>query len=123
MTARFQPFGFVALLAVAGCLPVKDQPLATVHPGMPGPSAIKGPVKAPQLSPASKEEAIRIDIVGQKLLAANRQTGLHPMFTTIGVPTAELFHRGTDALFVTEGLTKKCPSEGQLAALLAYEVG
>lgn len=123
MAARFRPVGFAVLLAAAGCLTSKDQTLQTVPPGMSGPSAIKGLVKTPQLSPASKEEAIRIDMVGQKLMAANRQAGLRPMFTAIGVPTSELFHRGTDALFVTEGLTKKCATEGQLAALLAYEVG
>jgi hypothetical protein len=34
-----------------------------------------------------------------------------------------VFHRGTDALFITDGLSKKCTTEGQLAAVLAYELG
>jgi hypothetical protein len=112
-----------------GCFPFKEEPLQTVQPGLGGsPSAVKTPIKQQQLPPASREEALRIDIVGQKLLTNNRQTGLHCVFSAIGASssgaaTPELFHRSTDAIFITESLSRKCQTEGQLAALLAYEMG
>ncbi len=124
MASRLRSVGLAAVLGIAGCFPFKDDPLQTVQPGLSGgPSTVKTPFKAPQLAPASREEALRIDIVGQKLLAANRQTGLRCYFSAIGAPTSELFHRGTDVVFITEGLSKQCQSEGQLAAVLAYELG
>ena len=125
MAARFRPMGLAVMLALAGCTPIpfKEQPLQTVQPGPPGPVAVNPNIKAPQLPASSKEEAIRVDIVGQKLLTANRQIGIRPFFTVVGAPMPELFHRNTEALFITEGLSRKCPNEGQLAAVLAYELG
>jgi hypothetical protein len=113
--------GLALLLTPAGCLPVKDEPLPTVKPSPFGPSPV---ARAPQrqLSPASKQEALRVDIVGQKLLQANRECGLRPVFQTIGAPNPELFHRGTECLYITEGLAKQCRTEGQLAAVLAHEM-
>jgi hypothetical protein len=73
--------------------------------------------------PASIEAAARVESVGQKLLAANPQTNLRPVFRTIGSPQPEIFHVGTVEVDVTEGLVNQCRSDGELAGALAYALG
>jgi hypothetical protein len=66
--------------------------------------------------------AARVDTLGRKLLVANPQLGMKPMFRTIGAPEPEVFHHGTTELNITEGLVKQCTTEGQLAAVLSMEL-
>jgi hypothetical protein len=125
MAARGRWMG-AALLLAAGCLPTKEEALPTVKPSPfgPTPPASAGQmVKLPKQPQASKEQALRVEIVGQKLIQANPQIGLRPLFITPGVPTPELYHQGQNAVYITEGLVKQCQTEAQLAALLAYELG
>jgi len=120
---RMRAMGLTLLLAGCGPMPFKtNEPLQTVKPSPFGPvQTVKGPKR--ELSPASKEESLRVDIVGQKLIEANRQVGIRPTFMTIGAPTPEVFHRSTASVVITEGLSKQCRNEAQLAAVLAYEMG
>jgi hypothetical protein len=71
----------------------------------------------------STAAAARVDQVGHKILDANPQTGVRPVFRTIGAPQLEIFHRGTTEVIVTEGLVQQCPDEGRLAAVLCHELG
>jgi hypothetical protein len=73
-------------------------------------------------APAAQEVAYRVDRVGQELVAANPQAG-RPVFGTIGTPAPEIFHIGATTLYVTEGLVKQCPTDRELAAVLASELG
>jgi hypothetical protein len=77
----------------------------------------------PPMSPASTDAAVRVDTMGRRLLAANPAIGAKPTFHTIGAPQAEIFHRGTGDIFVTEGLVRQCSSDGQLASVMALEMG
>src|SRR5262249_57902882 len=83
------------------------------------------PVAPVQLcaNPGSTEAAARVDQVGRKILEANPQAGVKPVFRTIGAPQLEVFHRGTLEVIVTEGLVQQCPDEGRLAAVLCHELG
>lgn len=72
---------------------------------------------------ASLETAARVDTLGRQILAANQQLGIKPLFVTIGGEQPEVFHVGTSQIFLTDGLVKKCASEGQLAAVLCHELG
>src|SRR5947208_16985484 len=111
---RLRAMGMALLLAPAGCLPtpVRDKPLETVKPSPFGPTqTVQGPKR--ELTPASKQEALRVVITGQKLVEANRQVGLRPDFQTIGAPTPELFHQGTGSVVITEALSQQCKTEGQ----------
>jgi hypothetical protein len=74
-------------------------------------------------APAPVETAARVDTLGRKILAANKQAGVKPLFRTIGVPQAEVFHYGTAEINITEGLVKQCQNDGQLAAILCTELG
>ena len=105
-------FGLLGL-AVAGCID-PDDPISTNY--------LRPPTTAiPPVNPASTEAAARVDTIGRRVLAANPGIGGKPMFTTIGAPQAEVFHRGMNDLFVTEGLVKQC-SDDQLAAIMSYEL-
>jgi hypothetical protein len=75
----------------------------------------------PAVSPASTDAAARVDTMGRRILAANPGIGAKPLFTTIGAPQSEVFHRGTTDVMVTEGLVRQCTDE-QLAAILSLEL-
>jgi len=75
------------------------------------------------LTPAEGDVAWRVDFVGRKLLAANPNIGLKPLFATIKSPQAEIFHQGNRIVYVTDGLVNRCKNETELAAVLASELG
>ena len=107
----------VPALALAGCMDLDPRPVD---------SPFKSPVVStppPNVAPASTDVAARVDILGRRILAANPQIGARPMFATIGAPQAEIFHRDTREIYVTEGLVRQCQTDGQLAAILCSELG
>ena len=110
------------LLGSVGCLTEESSTLL-----VPNNPFASGPVTPPRAqvaySPASLQAATRVDTVGRKLLEANRETGLRPQFRTIGAPQPEIFHVGTREVNVTEGLVNQCKTDGELAAVLARELG
>jgi len=124
MAARLLPV-WLALATATGCIgDGKTLPLVSRDPMAP-PSEFK-PGPSPHVTnapPATAAAANRVALVGQKLLLANRKSGLHPAFRTAGLPTPEIFHRGVDELFITEGLVSQCKTDAQLAALLSLELG
>jgi hypothetical protein len=121
MARRLVYLALPLCLAVLGCLPQDaDTPLLPANPFINN-SAAPPPAQA-SCSPASAEAATRVALVGQKLVAANQPVGLHPLFRTIGTPEPEVFHHGTGEVLITEGLARQC-TEGQLAAVLALELG
>jgi hypothetical protein len=73
-------------------------------------------------APPSLAAAARVDTLGRKILAANPQLGMKPLFQTIGASEPEIFHRGITNVYVTEGLVSLCATEGQLAAVLTLEL-
>jgi hypothetical protein len=110
--------------AVAGCLAAGcaqfDNPARFAAVPAAGPAA---PVSA---NPPAAEEAARVERIGRCILASNPINGLDVRtvrFVTIGAPQAEVFHRGTADVFVTDGLVRQCTTDGQLAAVLCLELG
>jgi hypothetical protein len=121
MAARNRLLWLAPVLGLTGCLPDQGKlPLVRSDPFNSQPHYQD---KSPKLPKGSREQAIRVDKVGQDLVRANEQSGLHPMFMTIGQPQSEVFHQGTAQVFITEALTRKCKTEGELAAVLALEMG
>jgi len=114
--------GLPLVVLVCGC--VTNGVGTLLVPANPFPTPVNGvPVKTrTAYTAASEEAAIRVARLGQKLLAANPQIAMRPRFTTIGAPMAEVFHRGSRELLITEGLTRQCKTEGQLAAILCLEL-
>jgi hypothetical protein len=87
-----------------------------------GPRPASTPTRV-SFRPAAAEVGMRVEVLGQKVVAANPQAGLHVLFMTIGSPQPELFHRGANEVYITEGLVKQCASDAQLAAVLCHELG
>lgn len=75
----------------------------------------------PKISPATTENAIRAGKIGQKIVDSNKAVGLRPSIHTIGGEQIEVFHRGLDQIFVTEGLVRQA-SDPQLAAIISLEM-
>lgn len=79
--------------------------------------------EAPKVPPAHLETAQKVEMMGRRIIAQNTFTGIEPMFYAMGVPEPVLFHRGTEELFISEGLVKQCKTEDELAAVLCTELG
>jgi hypothetical protein len=108
-------------LAATGC--VSPETKTTPVPSNPFGSAPPPQATRPALLPAALQAAARADSVGRRVVTANPQLGIQPLFRTIGAPQPEIFHQGTTEVDITEGLVKQCSSDGQLAAVLALELG
>jgi hypothetical protein len=111
----------IFFLALAGCLPRQEQ--TALVPSNPFGNPPPPPITHASTSPASVQAAARVDGLGRKLLTANPNIGIQPLFRTIGAPQPEVFHVGTSEVDITEGLVKQCSTDGQLAAVLAVELG
>jgi hypothetical protein len=126
MTRRVLAVSAPLWLLVVGCIDAN-------RPYLVSGNAASAPARACALSdaqraPATEEAAKRVIVVGQRVVLANPQMGLRPVFCTMGTPDPEIFHRGTGGLdgcqvMISEGLIRRCPTDGQLAAVLCYELG
>ncbi len=73
--------------------------------------------------PAAEESiCVRVDFVGRKVVAANPQIGMRPLFATIQSPSPEIFHVDQRVVYITDGLVKQLPSEADLASALSFEL-
>jgi len=114
-------------LLTTGCLPesfsrsdkVERVPVNPFGGG--GPAAAET-VKQANYAPAPAELSQRVDFIGRKLIAANPQIAMRPYFATAGSPTPEIFHQGTNTLWITSGMVQQCKTEAQLAAVMSYEL-
>lgn len=119
----------IATLCVSGCLPFVDEDKrAELVPSNPFAKGPQDPSSAKfNYTPASAELSERVDFLGRRILAANPQIGLKPLFATMGAPHVEIFHTFTQGdasmVFVTSGLVQQCKNEAELAAVLSHELG
>ena len=125
MTSRVKA-ALPLLLAAAGCLQ-QDRGLL-VPPGAPMPktTSMRPTMPGPRV-PENEATARRVLAVSRKLIDANPQAGLRPLFITAGSPHPEIFHDGGGMngyhVVVSEGLVNQCKTEAELAAVLALEMG
>ncbi len=111
----------VSMIPLFGCSQTPKQSTRMISDaGMNAEKIVRLPNAAPDAGP-TKEAAIRVGKIGQKLLVANPSIGVKPAFHTIGTTQAEVFHKGVDQIMITDGLVKEC-SDDQLAAVLAVEL-
>ncbi len=111
----------LVLGGAVGC--VSGEKTETVPSNPFGNGAPVEPARNASFAPAPSEISARVDQVGRKILAANPQIGVKPLFATIGSPSPEVFHQGTTMVFITMGLVQQCKTEAQLAAILSRELG
>jgi hypothetical protein len=114
----------LALLIFSGCLP-------TLPREEPTPQVSSAPFTEPRrqaltrvtYAPASEATQIRAVMIEDKLIGENPQVAIRPRVIAVGSADPEIFHVGMNQLYITEGLVRQCQTEGQLAAVLAYELG
>ena len=114
-------------LFLAGCVTPNTRP--PTLPVVPGNPFDKVP---PTIDPATlkqtpdSEIAAKVYLLGRDLLAKNPQLQVPSSFKfcTIDKPCLEIFHLDDKAIYVTEGLVKRCrPNTDDLVAVLAQELG
>jgi hypothetical protein len=116
----------LALLLFTGCLPTQlmpDDPPTQQVGGAPFADARKSAATKVNYAPAAPEVSFRVVMVKDKLIGENPQVGIKPYVTAIGTADPEVFHVGLSQIYITEGLVRQCATEGQLAAVLANELG
>jgi hypothetical protein len=126
MTRRAGLLPVSLIVACAGCAstwPWSDSPLGTIPDHQFAPGAPTTPTPTLARAPATEAVARRVNDLGQRLLAANAELPVRPMFLGIGSPDPQIFHRDTTAIYVSDGLANKCTTDAQLAAVLANELG
>ncbi len=100
-----------------------EAPTKLVNPSPFAQASQPRPRATPAYTQASIDVVTRVDSLGRKLLEKNPQIGFRPLFTAGVDPQPEIFHKGTTEIVVTDGLVKKCTTDGELAAVLAHELG
>jgi hypothetical protein len=116
-------------VAAAGCNPLEstglwpDSSMGTV-PDRPFTAAPTGPMPTIANAPPGTLAATqRVNAVGQRLMEANAELPVRPLFLGVGSPDPQIFHNETRAIYVSDGLVSKCTTDAQLAAVLANELG
>jgi predicted Zn-dependent protease len=126
MSSRVSLLILVPILALVGCL-ADDKKLPSVSSSPFSKLGRTQTASFKQAPPATQEVALRVDRVGQKLVAANARLKQQKVaFLTMGVSQLEIFHQGQDdsaAVYITEGLVKQCKTDDELAAVLSQELG
>ena len=83
---------------------------------------IPSPLTPKQLV-AQQATGERVEALGRRAISLNTFTGIEPVFHLIGVKEPMLFHRGTEELFISDGLVAKCKTDDALVAVLCTELG
>lgn len=109
-------YGLLVFIMASGCQWL-DERRANLHLAYHGEA-----IETPTVSPASVEASARVENLGRELLAATPFLGIDPGFQCIGVADAELFHRDSTGVFITEGVVRRCQSDAELSAVLAIEL-
>jgi hypothetical protein len=112
-----------ALLLVGLCGCVQEAERLALVPSDPAAFQHRTAKPPEGAAPPNQEIARRVGTVGQQLMAGNRCLDVRPSFSTVGVPQEELFHSGVEEIYISDGLVAHCQTDGQLAALLALELG
>lgn len=117
MRIRYRAIMLVGLMASTGCTTDEfnrfwDNPFNTAERF--------DPEKAPA---ASAKAATRVHSLGNAIVAANgADITIKPIFFTIGLPEAMLFHQGNGEVVISEGLVNRCSTDAELAAILSHEL-
>jgi hypothetical protein len=121
--------GVLLPLTAAGCFSEESHLLVPSGPGTPVIQTVSHHVS---LSPGDEALNKHVNEIGQRILQANKLVGVVPNFVTIGANQVEVFHQGLagrqgdrlkgSTIFLTDGLVHRCKGDGQVAAVVCYEM-
>jgi predicted Zn-dependent protease len=116
----------LCLLLSAGCVTPPTSPTEKSTQQVPAVpfTEPRGPIaQKVTYTAASQDTSYRVELIRGKLIGENPQSGLRPYVTAIGSADPEIFHVSLNQIYITQGLVQQCQTEGQLAAVLANELG
>ena len=116
----------VLLLLLTGCLPTQllpEDPVTQQVASTPFSEPRRGTPTRVSYAPASQETSHRVLLIKNHLVGANPTVALKPYIIAIGAADPEIFHTDMNHIYITEGLVRQCRTDGQLAAVVAYELG
>jgi hypothetical protein len=122
MTKHIGRVGALLLVVVGGCVSLGDDAVPMVSNNTFNTTPTPPVDTVVSHAPASDEVVKRVGDMGLKILARNPDIAMRPNFVTVGSDQPEIMHVGTSDIYVTEGLAKRCETDGQLAAVLCQEV-
>ena len=114
----------LGLMFLAGCAPMPMLPEEAATAQVSSTPFAEPRAAAPtrvNFAPASQDTSIRVLLIKDKLVGNN--SGGLPHVTAIGSADPEVFHVSLNQIYITEGLVRQCETDGQLAAVLANELG
>ncbi len=115
---------YVCLLLLTGCLPtLPEEPTTAQVASSPFTEPRRAAPTRVSYAPASQQTSYRVLLIKDALVNKNPQLGINPYIIAIGSADPEIFHVGLNHVYITEGLFRQCQTEGQLAAVLANELG
>jgi hypothetical protein len=117
---------FVVLVLLAGCSTMPQEP--TTQQVSPQPFTeprSAAPIAKASYAPApvSQETSYRVLLIKDRLVGENPTVALKPAICAVGSPDPEIFHVGMNQIYITERLVRQCQTDGQLAAVIAFELG
>jgi hypothetical protein len=113
-------------MLLAGCVPAQLVPEPPATPQVASAPFAEARPPAPtkvNYAPASQEVSFRVLLMKDKLVGENPQVGIKPHVIAVASADPEIFHVGMNSIYITEGMVRQCATEGQLAAVLANELG
>jgi hypothetical protein len=81
------------------------------------------PITGGAVPDTTVQMAARLATVGQTLLTANPFAGVTPNFFVMSTAEPAVAHPDVFGVFVSEGMLAKCPTDDDLAAVVALELG
>lgn len=109
---------FLYLFFISGCLGYRSASSFTRAAMQEGKTPLPTTIESTSL-----RNAQRVQELGQRILEQNTFTGLTPLFHHVNIQELLIFHRGSDELFISDGLIRRCNTEEELAAVLCRELG
>ncbi len=113
----------ISLLAGCAGYDVWPTPAAPAPLSASGSAPVSAIQQASHVSAHNADLVHRVQDVGRKVANANPALGFRPVFRVTGETGPVLSHKGEQELIISEGLVQRCQTEGQLAALLCFELG
>lgn len=106
---------FLAVSACSGCLLARSR--------QPDAGMKQSPVAGTDVGPATVGMAARLNALGRTLVTASPFAGVSPNFFVMSTSEVAVAHPDAFGVFVSEGMIAKCPTDEDLAAVLALELG
>ncbi|MBM3997739.1 MAG: hypothetical protein FJ303_26885 [Planctomycetes bacterium] len=75
------------------------------------------------IAPAANDVSYRVLLIKNRLVGENPSLALRPAVIALASGDPEIFHVGLNQIYITDTLVRQCRTDGEIAAVIAYELG